>query len=98
LNKILQLSKLVVGQVFKLNSTSPHLFSFATVCGLSVMIAGDAVLYYPAQSNSSPVVHERGHLSAAEIFLFGLLMTLIAFVVVLIVAIPYGSAVGEPLL
>jgi anion transporter len=67
------------------------------VCGLLVMIAGDAVLYYPAQSASSLVVYERGHLTAAEIFRFGLLMTLAAFIVVVVVAIPYWSIVGEPL-
>ena len=67
------------------------------VCGLLVMIAGDAVLYYPAQSASSLVVYERGHLTAAEIFRFGLLMTVLAFIVVLVVAIPYWSVVGEPL-
>jgi di/tricarboxylate transporter len=67
------------------------------VCGLFVMIAGDAVLYYPAQSASSLVVYERGHLTAAEIFRFGLLMTFVAFIVVLVVAIPYWSMVGEPL-
>ena len=42
------------------------------ICGLAVMIAGDAVLYYPAQSASSLVVYERGFLTAAEIFLFGI--------------------------
>jgi len=68
------------------------------VCGLLVMIAGDAVLYYPAQSTSSLVVYERGHLSAAEIFRFGLLMTLIAYIVVMIVALPYWEIVGESLL
>ena len=67
------------------------------VCGLLVMIAGDAVLYYPAQSASSLVVYERGHLTAAEIFRFGILMTFVAFIVVLIVAIPFWSIVGEPL-
>jgi sodium-dependent dicarboxylate transporter 2/3/5 len=67
------------------------------VCGLLVMIAGDAVLYYPAQSASSLVVYERGHLTAAEIFRFGLLMTFVAFIVVVVVAIPYWSIVGEPL-
>ena len=36
------------------------------ICGLAVMIAGDAVLYYPAQSASSQVVYERGHLTAFE--------------------------------
>jgi sodium-dependent dicarboxylate transporter 2/3/5 len=68
------------------------------ICGLAVMIAGDAVLYYPAQSASSLVVYERGHLSAAEIFRFGLWMTLVAYLVVLAVALPYWAVVGEPLL
>jgi di/tricarboxylate transporter len=67
------------------------------LCGLVVMIAGDAVLYYPAQSASSVVVYERGHLTAAEIFRFGVWMTLIAYVVVLGVALPYWALVGEPL-
>lgn len=66
-------------------------------CGLVAMIAGDAVLYYPAQSASSLVVYERGHLTAPEIFRFGLWMTLVAYVVVLVVALPYWAMVGEPL-
>ena len=68
------------------------------VCGLLVMIAGDAVLYYPAQAASSLVVYERGYLTAAEIFRFGLLMTFVAFIVLLVIALPYWSIVGEPLL
>ena len=67
------------------------------ICGLAVMIAGDAVLYYPAQSASSLAVYQRGFLSAPEIFRFGVWMTLVAFVVVIAVAIPYWTAVGEPL-
>ncbi len=67
------------------------------ICGLAVMIAGDAVLYYPAQSASSLSVYERGYLSAPEIFRFGVWMTIIAFVVVLFVALPYWAMVGEPL-
>ncbi|HEX2827406.1 MAG TPA: SLC13 family permease [Burkholderiales bacterium] len=67
------------------------------VCGLAVMIAGDAVLYYPAQSASSLAVYERGYLSAPEIFRFGIWMTIIAFVVVLAIALPYWRLVGEPL-
>jgi di/tricarboxylate transporter len=62
-----------------------------------VMIAGDAVLYYPAQSASSLVIYERGHLTTGEIFRLGLWMTLAACLVVLFVAIPYWSAVGESL-
>jgi di/tricarboxylate transporter len=64
------------------------------ICGLAVMIAGDAVLYYPAQSASSLAVYERGYLSAPEIFRFGVWMTFIAFAVVLMVALPYWSVVG----
>ncbi len=67
------------------------------VCGLVVMIAGDAVLYYPAQSPSSLTVYERGHLTAGEIFRFGLLMTVIAAAVVVLVALPYWVLVGAPL-
>lgn len=67
------------------------------ICGLAVMIAGDAVLYYPAQSASSLVVHERGYLTAPEIFRFGVWMTLAAFVVVLLIALPYWAAVGQGL-
>jgi anion transporter len=67
------------------------------ICGLAVMIGGDAVLYYPAQSVSSLAVYERGYLSAPEIFKFGVWMTLIAIVVVLLVALPYWSAVGVAL-
>jgi di/tricarboxylate transporter len=67
------------------------------LCGLIVTIAGDAVLYYPAQSASSLVVYQRGHLTAAEILRFGIWMTLLAFLIVLAVALPYWSLVGEPL-
>ncbi len=67
------------------------------LCGLMVMIAGDAVLYYPAQSASSLVVFEQGYLSAPEIFRFGILMTIVAFIVVLAIALPYWAMVGEPL-
>ena len=67
------------------------------VCGLLVMIAGDAVLYYPAQSASSLVVYERGYLSSTEIFWFGCLMTLVAGFVALFVALPYWNLIGEPL-
>jgi anion transporter len=67
------------------------------VCALAVMIAGDAVLYYPAQSASSLVVYERGFLSMREIAWFGAVMTVVAFVVVLAVALPYWSFMGETL-
>jgi anion transporter len=67
------------------------------VCGLAVTIAGDAVLYYPAQSASSLVVYQRGHLTAPEILRFGIWMTVLAALVVLVVALPYWIAIGVPL-
>lgn len=67
------------------------------VCGLVVTVAGDAVLYYPAQSSSSLVVYQRGHLTTAEILTFGLWMTALGFLVVLAVALPWWYLVGEPL-
>lgn len=67
------------------------------VCGLAAMIVGDSALHYPAQSASSLAVYERGHLTAGEIFRFGLWMTLAAYLVVLLVALPYWAAIGEPL-
>ncbi len=67
------------------------------VCGLLAMIVGDAVLYYPAQSASSLVVYEQGFLSAAEIFRFGMVMTLVAYLIAVGIALPYWAVVGEPL-
>jgi anion transporter len=67
------------------------------VCGLLVMIAGDAVLYYPAQSASSLVVYERGFLSTEEILRFGIVMTIVAYLIVFCIALPYWTAIGEPL-
>ncbi|HXJ82350.1 MAG TPA: SLC13 family permease [Candidatus Methylomirabilis sp.] len=67
------------------------------VAALVVMMTGDAVLYYPAQSASALVIHERGHVSAGEILRFGLWMTALAYVVILVVALPYWGLVGQPL-
>ena len=38
-----------------------------------------------------------GHVSAREVFVFGVWMTLVAFAVVFAVAIPWWGLVGEPL-
>jgi solute carrier family 13 (sodium-dependent dicarboxylate transporter), member 2/3/5 len=68
------------------------------VCALVVMITGDAVVYYAAQSTSALVIYERGHVSAGEILRFGLWMTLVAWVAIVVVALPWWTAVGQPLL
>jgi sodium-dependent dicarboxylate transporter 2/3/5 len=67
------------------------------VAALVVMMTGDAVLYYPAQSASALVIHERGHVSAGEMLRFGLWMTALAYAVILLVAVPYWGLIGQPL-
>jgi solute carrier family 13 (sodium-dependent dicarboxylate transporter), member 2/3/5 len=67
------------------------------VCALVVMMTGDAVIYYPAQSPSALVIYERGHVSAGEFLRFGLWMTLVGWIAILAVALPWWSAIGEPL-
>jgi di/tricarboxylate transporter len=61
------------------------------------MMTGDAVVYYPAQSTSALVIYERGHVSAREVLTFGLWMTLVAWVAIVLVALPWWAVVGEPL-
>jgi len=67
------------------------------VCALVVMMTGDAVVYYPAQSSSALVIYERGHVSAGEMLRFGLWMTLVGWTAILLVALPWWSLIGEPL-
>ena len=67
------------------------------VAALVVMMTGDAVLYYPMQSASALVIYERGHVTASEILRFGLWMTAVAYAVILLVALPYWTLLGEPL-
>jgi hypothetical protein len=42
-------------------------------------------------------VYERGHVSAGEILRFGFWMTLVAYVAIVCVALPYWAAMGQPL-
>jgi anion transporter len=67
------------------------------LCALVVMMTGDAVLYYPAQSASALVIYERGHVTAGEVLRFGVWMTLVAYVAVLGVALPYWRLLGQRL-
>jgi len=67
------------------------------VCGLAVVIMGDAVVYYPAGSATSIFVFQRANIRAPEVFRFGLVMTVVAIVVLFTVVLPYWSLVGESL-
>jgi di/tricarboxylate transporter len=68
------------------------------VCALVVMMTGDIIGGLSAQSTSALVIYERGHVSAAEMLRFGLWMTLVAWVAIVAVALPWWAAVGEPLI
>ncbi len=67
------------------------------VCGLTVVIMGDAVVYYPAASAASVLVFQRGNISAPAVFRLGLIMTLVAALVLFTVVLPYWNLVGESL-
>jgi anion transporter len=77
-------------------STGQSLGLNPLVCGLTVVVVGDAVVYYPAGSTGSIVIFYRAGIKAHEVFRFGLIMTAIAIAVVFAV-LPYWKLVGEPL-
>ena len=62
-----------------------------------VTVAGDSVLYFPAQSSSSLIVSERGHLSAGPVVRLALIMAVFVLAVLLLLALPYWALVGVPL-
>ena len=67
------------------------------VFGLAVLIVGDSTVFYPAAGTSGVMVYAKGNVSGPEIFRLALLMMVTAFVVILVVALPWWSLVGEPL-
>ena len=76
---------------------APDLGLNGLVCAMLVTIAGDSVLYFPAQSSSSLLVAERGHVTAWPVLRLGLLMAAAVPLVLLGLAIPYWAALGQPL-
>ena len=67
------------------------------VCGLAVVIMGDTPVYYPAGATSGIFIFQRSAIKATEVLRFGLLMTAVAIGTLFILALPYWSLVGEPL-
>ncbi|MFP6892081.1 MAG: SLC13 family permease [Nitrospinota bacterium] len=63
-------------------------------CALGVLLMGDSILFYPAQSPGSLAVYERGHLTAGEIFRFGLFMTGVSFVTTLTTTLLWWRIAG----
>ncbi|MBT3350356.1 MAG: hypothetical protein HOC91_16235 [Nitrospinaceae bacterium] len=64
------------------------------VCALGVLVMGDSILFYAAQSPGSVAVYERGHLSAGEVFRFGVFMTIVAFVTTMTASLLWWRIVG----
>ena len=67
------------------------------VCGMAVVVVGDSVIYYSAQSTSGVFIFQRANLSAPLVFAFGLVMTLVAVGVLFGIVLPYWDLVGQPL-
>lgn len=67
------------------------------VCGMTAVVVGDSVVYYPAQSTSSIFIFQRANLSGLEVFRFGLIMTVVAIAVLFTIVLPYWGLVGESL-
>jgi di/tricarboxylate transporter len=76
---------------------APDLGLNPLVCAMLVTVAGDSVLYYPAQSASSLMVAERGHLQAGPVFGLAAIMALLVLAVLMLLAIPWWGWLGEPL-
>lgn len=67
------------------------------VCGLAVVIVGDAVVYYPAGATASVFIFQRAGIPSPEVFRFGLIMTLVTIGVLFAIVLPYWSLVGHSL-
>ena len=78
-------------------STGASLGLNPMVCGLAVVIVGDSVVYYPAAATGSVFIYQRADISAPEVLRTGVIMTLVAVAVLMAIAVPYWSVVGEGL-
>ena len=77
-------------------STGQSLGLNPLVCGLTVVVVGDAVVFYPAGSTASVFIFQRADIKSQEVFRFGLIMTAIAIAVVFLI-FPYWNLAGEGL-
>ena len=68
------------------------------VCGMAVVVVGDAVVYYPAQATGSIFVYSRANMDSAEVFRFGVTMAIAAIAVLFAIVLPYWNLVGESLM
>ncbi len=67
------------------------------LCGLVVTIGPDAAIFYAAQSASSVIVYEKGWFTTRDLVKVAIGMTVLSFLVVFFVALPYWGLLGERL-
>ena len=67
------------------------------LCGLAVVVVGDSVVYYPANSTAGVVIYQRADVSAQEVLRFGLIMTVVTVTVLFGLVLPYWRLIGIPL-
>ena len=67
------------------------------VCGLAVVVVGDAVVYYPAAGAATVFIYQRAGITAPEVVRFGIVMTVVAIAVLFAIVLPYWSLLGESL-
>ncbi|MDE2781244.1 MAG: SLC13 family permease [Chloroflexota bacterium] len=67
------------------------------VCGMAVVVVGDSLVYYSAAGTASIFIFLQANIRNPEIFRWALVMTAVAIAVLFLVAVPYWSLLGEPL-
>ena len=67
------------------------------VCGMAAVVVGDSAVYYGAGGTSAVFVFQRANIGNAEIFRFGITMTVAVIAVLLLLVVPYWNLVGYPL-
>ena len=78
-------------------STGESLGLNPLVCGLAVVVVGDALVYYPAGATASVFIYQRANIGAPEVFRFGVVMTVVAIAVLVLLVLPYWNWLGEGL-
>ena len=67
------------------------------VCGMAAVVVGDSVVYYSAGGTASVFIFQRANIGNPEILRFGVAMTVLSTVILLLVVVPYWGLVGHPL-
>jgi sodium-dependent dicarboxylate transporter 2/3/5 len=78
-------------------STGAALGLNPVVCGLTVVVVGDSIVYYPAAATASVFIYQRAEIKASEVVRMGIVMTVIAIGVLFTIVLPYWSLLGESL-